>query len=201
MAYKRFPDSSADKPIRYLTEEQALSVGITPAAYQGKPGKPGRPGKDGKDGIEVPSPQIGDNGNWYTWNHDLKQWVDTGKPASVVNAVYTVPTKDHLPEIGRNGIIYVVEQENCIYRWDNQSQGYLEIHTNGKADNCTPSTRVFKQNVATKVWTIQHNMSKYPSVIVVDSAGSQVFGDVVYLDINSLQITFTSEFGGKVYLN
>jgi hypothetical protein len=38
-------------------------------------------------------------------------------------------------------------------------------------------------------------------VAVVDSAGSVVFGDVVYISANVVSITFVAAFGGKAYLN
>ena len=59
----------------------------------------------------------------------------------------------------------------------------------------------FKQRTATNNWAIQHNLEKFPSVTVVDSAGSVVVGEVVYIDDNNLTITFSSEFAGVAYLN
>jgi hypothetical protein len=37
--------------------------------------------------------------------------------------------------------------------------------------------------------------------MVVDSAGSVVYGNSEYLDSNSLRLTFVAAFGGKAYLN
>lgn len=50
-------------------------------------------------------------------------------------------------------------------------------------------------------WTITHNLGKFPSVMVVDSAGTVVEGAVEYLDGNSLKVYFASAFGGDAYLN
>ena len=189
LAYKRFPDTtSAGNTIRYLTEEQALSVGITPAAYRGKPGRDGKP------------PVIGENGNWWQYDCALDAYVDSGKPASVAKALYTVGSSEQLPEIGTPGIIYVVTGDNAIYRWDSVSEGYRIIKTNG-TEQVVGQTYVHKQTTSAIQWDINHNLDKYPSVTVVDSAGTQVYGDVNYVDRNHLTITFTSEFGGKAYLN
>ena len=49
--------------------------------------------------------------------------------------------------------------------------------------------------------TITHNLNKFPSVTIVDSAGSHVFGDIQHVNTNSFTITFTSSFTGKVYVN
>lgn len=60
---------------------------------------------------------------------------------------------------------------------------------------------IFSQNVASREWTINHNLNKYPSVSVVDSGNNIVIGEVEYIDENNLRIYFTSEFSGKAYLN
>ncbi len=57
------------------------------------------------------------------------------------------------------------------------------------------------QAVADTTWTITHNLNKYPSVTLVDSSGRQVFGGIVYLTSNSVEVTFSAAFGGKAYLN
>lgn len=60
---------------------------------------------------------------------------------------------------------------------------------------------VYSQSPAAAVWNIQHNLGKYPSVTVVDSAGSVCVGDVKYTDANNLTITFKGSFKGKAYMN
>lgn len=50
-------------------------------------------------------------------------------------------------------------------------------------------------------WVINHNLGKKPSVTVIDSAGTEVEGQVVHTDINNLIITFSAAFSGKAYLN
>ena len=60
---------------------------------------------------------------------------------------------------------------------------------------------IFTQGAPATTWTITHNLGKFPSVSVVDSADTQVYGDVEYIDDNSLRVTFSAAFGGKAYLN
>lgn len=57
------------------------------------------------------------------------------------------------------------------------------------------------QNIALAVWTIPHNMGKYPSVAVCDHVGNIVHPDISYIDNNTVQITHGSAFAGKAYLN
>ena len=59
----------------------------------------------------------------------------------------------------------------------------------------------FTQVAAAQTWNITHNLDKFPSVSVVDSANNIVIGDVLYNNENELTVTFTSAFSGKAYLN
>ena len=51
------------------------------------------------------------------------------------------------------------------------------------------------------VWDITHDLDKYPSVTIVDSAGSVVIGDITYTSKSALTVTFSAAFSGKAYLN
>lgn len=62
-------------------------------------------------------------------------------------------------------------------------------------------TFTFEQGIAADVWVIEHNLDKYPSVSVVDSANNIVSGNVHYIDENNLTITFNGAFTGKAFLN
>ena len=71
--------------------------------------------------------------------------------------------------------------------------------------SASDKTFVFTQGVPATTWTIQHNLGKFPSVGVVDTAsvanGQLYYGDVKYIDSNNLTVTFASQFSGKAYLN
>lgn len=62
-------------------------------------------------------------------------------------------------------------------------------------------TYTYEQIIPAATWTIQHNLEKYPSVTVVDSADSVVMGDVQYTSLNEIKITFSVPFSGKAFLN
>ena len=59
----------------------------------------------------------------------------------------------------------------------------------------------FVQSGASATWTIQHNLEKFPSVTVIDSANNVVYGNTTYTDENNLIINFSAPFSGKAYLN
>ena len=60
---------------------------------------------------------------------------------------------------------------------------------------------VFTQAVASNTWVIQHNLNKFPSVTSVNVNNIEMFGEVVFADVNNLTINFTSASSGKAYIN
>jgi hypothetical protein len=57
------------------------------------------------------------------------------------------------------------------------------------------------QSVSSATWTITHNLGYRPAVSVVDSGGNYVVGDVNYVSVNALTISFSAPFGGFAYLS
>ena len=57
------------------------------------------------------------------------------------------------------------------------------------------------QDIETAVWSINHNLGKYPAVHVVDSAGTVVIAEIDQIDTNNLTVTFAYATTGKVYCN
>ena len=60
---------------------------------------------------------------------------------------------------------------------------------------------VYTQNTPNNVWSITHPLNKFPSVSIKDSAGTNVYGEINYIDISTLTITFNSSFSGVAILN
>jgi hypothetical protein len=60
---------------------------------------------------------------------------------------------------------------------------------------------IFEQQIPSASWTIVHNLNKFPSVVVIDSAGSIVVGEISYTSLNQIILNFSSGFSGKAYLN
>ena len=60
---------------------------------------------------------------------------------------------------------------------------------------------VFTQSTPAAVWTINHDLSKYPAVSIVDSANDEVIGEVHYTSTSQIVITFSAAFSGKAFLN
>ena len=62
-------------------------------------------------------------------------------------------------------------------------------------------TFIFTQGTPSISWVIQHNLGKFPSITVVDTADTVVVGDYNYTDDNNVTLTFSAGFAGKAYLN
>lgn len=60
---------------------------------------------------------------------------------------------------------------------------------------------VFEQGIASDTWVIEHNLGKYPSVSLVDSAGTQFDADVEYNDENTCTVRMNGATTGKAFLN
>jgi hypothetical protein len=71
---------------------------------------------------------------------------------------------------------------------------YIQLFT--KRDNY-----IHDQQLSSITWNIVHNMGKFPSVTILDTAGDEVEGDVTHISINQLTITFSAAVAGKALLN
>ena len=69
------------------------------------------------------------------------------------------------------------------------------------AENTGDLTYIHDQTVASDTWIVNHDLKKYPSVTIVDSAKTAIYGEITYTDLNSLTISFSSPFAGMAYCN
>lgn len=69
------------------------------------------------------------------------------------------------------------------------------------APGLSGASYVHSQGVAALLWTVAHNLNRYPSVMVVDSAGTVVEGEVRYTSPNEIELEFGASFAGFAYLN
>lgn len=62
-------------------------------------------------------------------------------------------------------------------------------------------SHIHVQSTPAVQWTITHNLGKFPSVSVVDSAEQEVIGEVEYVSDSVLIVKFSAAFSGKAYIN
>lgn len=109
----------------------------------------------------------------------------TEEVVNVVTQTGAYPIPSGLPRGGTQGQ-YLVKKNSIDYQaeWKTIIDHYVHNQENAQIE-----------------WNVTHNLGKFPSVSVVDSANDEVIGEVTYIDTNSLTIKFTAAFSGKAYLN
>lgn len=114
--------------------------------------------------------------------------------------------------------LYVDLSKPTAYIWDN---GFEELESSSIDDlkrrmtqaesdiadlqqeviHSADKNYVHKQSSAADQWTIVHNLGKYPSITVVDSAGTVVVGEIILQTTEQAVISFNGAFSGKAYCN
>lgn len=131
------------------------------------------------------------------------------------------------PDLGRFGDLYFNRAEAHIYGPKSQELGWgdpvqlgtaafedqfilagavdgdvLQFDSASSTWQPTASRYTHVQSAASSSWTVNHGLGARPGgVTVVDSGDNVVVGDVAYVSSNTLTITFTAAFGGKVYVS
>lgn len=77
----------------------------------------------------------------------------------------------------------------------------VNVDNTNKTIEAISKTFVFEQSTPNNVWEIEHNLNKYPNVIVVDELGEEVEADIIYDSLNKVVIEFSVDFSGKAFLN
>lgn len=62
-------------------------------------------------------------------------------------------------------------------------------------------TYVHNQLSPDTVWTVNHNLSKFPSIQIKDSGGNMLYGAISHISLNQSRVTFSTSFGGTAYVN
>ena len=100
-----------------------------------------------------------------------------------------------------NGTVYTLNLTNIGGNGNLDLNKYYDFSTFTISTGIGDKTFVFTQGVPALVWTIQHDLNKFPSVSVVDTANTGVLSQIDYIDNNNITITNTAQFAGKAYLN
>ena len=91
--------------------------------------------------------------------------------------------------------------QSYIAIYDASDGTHRQIPVSEVASSGADKHYTHQQSVAASVWTVSHGLFKYPSVVTVDSADNQMFGQVDYIDLNTVEITFSIPLSGKAYFN
>lgn len=81
----------------------------------------------------------------------------------------------------------------------------LSVDASGNIIETTPAVGdkhfEFTQGTAATSWVVTHNLGKYPSITVVDTAGTVVIGSYTYDSDTQTTLNFTHAFAGTAYFN
>jgi len=87
--------------------------------------------------------------------------------------------------------------------YDNSLSGLSAVNMQQAIDelvNIKASFFEYEQQVPSATWVVTHNLGRLPSVTVIDSGDNIVIGDILFLNNNQVEISFTGSFAGKAYL-
>lgn len=60
---------------------------------------------------------------------------------------------------------------------------------------------IFTQGVASTVWNVVHNLGKRPSPVIIDSAGTEIEGQINHISNNAFDVLLNAATTGSVYIN
>lgn len=88
-----------------------------------------------------------------------------------------------------------------ILTFESANSGLAIVATDNKLTFTAKLGYVFTQSTPATTWTINHDLGKYPSVNIVDSANDEVIGEVNYTSTSQIVLRFSAAFSGKAFLN
>ena len=59
----------------------------------------------------------------------------------------------------------------------------------------------YEQSNQSSVWNINHNLGFNPNITILDYSGNTIESDIVYVNINNVTLTFSSDVSGYAYLS
>lgn len=95
----------------------------------------------------------------------------------------------------QNGVLeLIVDLQVGNGTLSDQEKVYISANVKADSHKATPE-------LSGNIWEIEHNLGKYPSVTVVDTANNVIYGEILYIDTNNVKVTFSADVTGRAYLN
>lgn len=142
---------------------------------------------------------------------EVEKWADIKQ--LIIEGEYKPEQGDVWKILNKNGKVIIYYQAHWVTLFEGIDTSKIAPHKHKVEDiegldeaidaKVKESTKpyVYTQSVSSKMWEVEHNLGKYPSVSIVDSGGNLVMGDVIYNSENKLTVKFKSSFSGRAYLN
>lgn len=90
---------------------------------------------------------------------------------------------------------------DTIVRQAQSSSVSVEIGSGGVPGSGGDKNNVHRQDQASSEWIINHDLEKFPSVSVVDSAGDAIIGKIHYESNKKIILKFSAPLSGRAFLN
>ena len=104
---------------------------------------------------------------------------------------------DYVPDTNFLEVTLDVTASNGVFAID----GYYIFSEFQNPSTGGDSSFTYTQVTPETTWNILHNMGKFPSITVIDTADTVVTGQYTYIDNNNVTLTFSAGFAGTAYLN
>lgn len=115
-------------------------------------------------------------------------------------AVYKWLNSVESPEIGENFYTISLEFVNGVGGLVRDSDYFITMLFYDY-EEYGDKNYLHQQDVPSSDWVVNHNLNKFPSVSIVDSANREVVGQVTYDSLNQATLTFSAPFSGKAFFN
>ncbi len=92
-----------------------------------------------------------------------------------------------------------VNEDTNLVTVDEDKPNHIIVKA-GSVSSVLTQRHTHVQGSAATTWVITHALAGKPSVTIVDSADTHVFGEVTYNSNSQITVTFSAAFSGKAYL-
>ena len=126
---------------------------------------------------------------------------------NVINTDHNQLTNRDLPDQhpidAITGLREALDESNAKIQTEKEERIAADADLQEQIDNIdvTDDTFVYEQGIASDVWVITHNLNKYPSITLVDSAGTVFKAKEEYNSANQVTVYLNGATTGKAYLN
>lgn len=134
-----------------------------------------------------------------TFTADIKTETSTRRHEELINR----DLPDQHPIEAITGLREALDESDAKIQTEKEERIAADADLQEQIDNIdvTDDTFVYEQGIASDVWVITHNLNKYPSITLVDSAGTVFKAKEEYNSANQVTVYLNGATTGKAYLN
>lgn len=134
-----------------------------------------------------------------TFTADISTETSTRRHEELINR----DLPDQHPISAITGLREALDESDAKIQTEKEERIAADADLQEQIDNIdvTDDTFVYEQGIASDVWVITHNLNKYPSITLVDSAGTVFKAKEEYNSANQVTVYLNGATTGKAYLN